>query len=93
MRCSQHYNREALVDLWLLLVILVGGALACLAIALGGLALLDLLEDVLEKSRRRRSRALRRAHICPQCGYDIRTSPTHCPECGMYLSADRPQIN
>ena len=32
--------------------------------------------------RRRRAAARRSAGLCPQCGYDIRATPTTCPECG-----------
>jgi hypothetical protein len=34
--------------------------------------------------RARQSRRLRLG-LCPQCGYDLRASPTRCPECG-YVS-------
>jgi hypothetical protein len=30
----------------------------------------------------KRLEALRRAGICPDCGYDLRASPYRCPECG-----------
>ena len=32
------------------------------------------------RSRRRQTRIS--AGLCPNCGYDMRSSPDHCPECG-----------
>jgi hypothetical protein len=43
--------------------------------------LLTLPTAVTVRSRRRR-KANARAGLCPQCGYDLRATPTRCPECG-----------
>ena len=45
---------------------------------IGGLILYGLWSA----QRRRRSEYRRRHHLCPACGYDLRSSTGHCPECG-----------
>jgi hypothetical protein len=47
----------------------------------GGTILLCLLTHFITHGRRL-ARTRRSAGLCPTCGYDLRATPTHCPECG-----------
>ncbi|HEV8605197.1 MAG TPA: hypothetical protein VGQ99_07520 [Tepidisphaeraceae bacterium] len=46
------------------------------------LALLFLLPPILHLQRLRKSRRAKILLLCPTCGYDLRATPTQCPECG-----------
>ena len=53
-----------------------------LAAPAGALMILPLAQAALAGVRWRRSRAQRRRGLCVRCGYDLRATPSRCPECG-----------
>jgi hypothetical protein len=50
-------------------------------------ALPPLLLTLIALGRRRRTARRRSKGLCPACGYDLRASTTHCPECGSATPA------
>jgi len=49
---------------------------------LAAFALLPAGRATLAHHRRRRQHARTASHLCPTCAYDLRATPTRCPECG-----------
>jgi hypothetical protein len=47
------------------------------------LPLIWLAMFVRDRRKRRREQQL---HLCPKCGYDLRATPTGCPECGTSVA-------
>ena len=50
-------------------------------VPLGSVCLLAAVLPMATALRWRKARKQRRG-LCPACGYDLRASPDHCPECG-----------
>lgn len=56
------------------------------ALVFGAIALLPLVR---RSSRRQLLRDRVRRGLCPTCGYDLRGTPGHCPECGNVVANAR----
>jgi len=58
-----------------------------IAVPYWAVVLLAMLPWLLPALRGHRRRARQRRGLCPVCGYDLRATPTACPECGRQLPA------
>jgi hypothetical protein len=58
------------------------GEFQALAIPYWFIVLLTAIAPVTVWRRRRRQLRRRQTGQCPGCGYDLRATPDHCPECG-----------
>ena len=59
-----------------------GGTVWAIMLPYAALALATALLPLARGTRAYAQRAARRPGLCPTCNYDLRATPTRCPECG-----------